>query len=339
MKLKFFDPFAMISNLSPDVEPENKTLFEAFWCVLFQVGRKHNQVTIPFNEVYGHLFPKWLLHLHPLKVELLLSPLYAISQVLKASSPLLWRSTQVDHMVEVCLALACLRDVLVDLLQHLIVSQSVFLLQQLLIVRKFALISFQLWELAGGVLALCNVCHQGGNNHSCRCSPFSHLTIEDACGVGGNIFQLIHHGVKRELAGRLLIHDWHPGIAELITKLLQLFVHSRKSDQVFIVVQVHRVLDVLAVLWVFSVGVPVVPDDSLLLVRGVAVLATLLHLVFEALDKAVLKPVDIRLSGSRELHVLVHLICKTRSERLSVKEDYRLLAHVCPEAFLCSHLL
>ena len=40
----------MSESYEPDVEPENKALFEAFWRVLFQVGRKHNQVTIPTTE-------------------------------------------------------------------------------------------------------------------------------------------------------------------------------------------------------------------------------------------------------------------------------------------------
>ena len=37
-------------NREPDVQPEDEALFEAFWRVLFQVGRKHNQVTIPAKQ-------------------------------------------------------------------------------------------------------------------------------------------------------------------------------------------------------------------------------------------------------------------------------------------------
>ena len=87
----------------PDVQPENEALLKIFWRVLFQVSCKDDKVTIPeqkvffviqdvkifafpiaarhfpfcvpFNEVHRHLLPERLLHLHPLKVELLLSPL------------------------------------------------------------------------------------------------------------------------------------------------------------------------------------------------------------------------------------------------------------------------
>ena len=77
-------------------------------------------------------------------------------------------------------------------------------------------------------------------------------------------------------------------------------------------------------------GDNLLPNDSLLLIRGVTILTALLHLllllrscqimdnvhdssivemwdlVFETLHEAILKPVDIGLCGSGELHVLVH---------------------------------
>ena len=38
------------SERKPDVQPEDEALFEAFWCILFEVGCKHNQVTIPVKQ-------------------------------------------------------------------------------------------------------------------------------------------------------------------------------------------------------------------------------------------------------------------------------------------------
>merc|ERR1719167_936766 len=218
----------------------------------------------------------WLLQLHTFKVELLFRPLYTFPQVLKSGAPLLWSSANVDYRIEMCFALSRLWDVLVDLLNHLIVAQSVLLFQKFLVVREFILVGLELRELVGGVLALGNISHQGGDNHSGCGSALTHLTIEDACSVRSNILQLVDHRVKRHFAGSLFVNDWHPGIAEVIAQLLQLFVHSRKGDQVLVVVKMHRVFNVFAILRVFSIGVPVVPDYPLLLLRDVTILAPLL---------------------------------------------------------------
>ena len=47
-----------------------------------------------------------------------------------------------------------------------------------------------------------------------RCT--THLAVEDAGGVGRNIFQLIDHRVKGDLAGRLLVHNRHPEVLLLL---------------------------------------------------------------------------------------------------------------------------
>ena len=179
----------------------------------------------------------------------------------------------------------------------------------------------------------------------------THLTVEDAGSVRRNIFQFIHHRVKGDLAWCLLVNNGHPelflkfiwnnlvkpslssasssssspGIAELVAKLFQLFIHPRKSDKVFIIVQMHLNYNYpfsIAIIiergpstqcscgpqgvqhrcpcstwklqlwyslhlqyswlgwcWYLMMGDNLLPNDSLLLIRGVTILTALLHLL------------------------------------------------------------
>ena len=77
----------------------------------------------------SNLFQFWL------KVELLLGPDDALPQVLESGAPLLGCPAQVDYVVHMRLALHGLRDVLVQLLNHLEVTEPVLLVEELFLVR------------------------------------------------------------------------------------------------------------------------------------------------------------------------------------------------------------
>ena len=179
IKLKFLEPFAMISLISALMSIHKLKLMskslqkslksETVWkhprfipnSSLSEICCKYDEITVSFDKVFRHLFPERLkkqpksshkfwysfcvanLLEFWLKVELLLCPDNALSQVLEAGAALLGRPTEVDDVVHVRLALHGLGDVLVQLLNHLEVTEPVLLLEELFLVWELILISLK----------------------------------------------------------------------------------------------------------------------------------------------------------------------------------------------------
>ena len=92
------------------------------WRSLAEICGEDNQIAISLDEILRHLLPERLLYLG-LKVEFLLSPDNALPEVLQPSSSLLGSSTKINDVIEMCLASQGLRNVFIDFLKNLKVSE------------------------------------------------------------------------------------------------------------------------------------------------------------------------------------------------------------------------